>query len=145
MFKHVFNPSSGEFVTMFKGPSPGLVAFWEGEGKTVVDGTSAERPATHNYKGGVLTPKLLVELIPDKTTIEADGADEAAVGVDADGGFAEITLLAGGVEEVVALAEGYGALPPIVAESPCLIEVTVADDITFKADPVEIEAVQSGS
>ncbi len=143
--KHAYDPNSGAFNGICISPSPAQVAAWEAQGLTVVDGPPLDREL-YNYLGGALSTKVEVTLSPDQTNIEADGVDEALVTVSVAGEAppASIELLVAGTAETVTLTNGEGHLTPISAETPCTVEVTLSDTITYRGEPVEIEAKDNG-
>ena len=143
--KHAYDPTTGNFAGICTSPSPGQVAAWQALGLTVVEGPSVSI-AAHNYLGDELTAKVEVSLTPDQTSIDADGVDQAVVTISVAGETppASIDLLVAGSLETLNLTSGQGALDPITAETPCTVEVAISDTITYRGEPVEIEAIDHG-
>ena len=143
---HGYNPTTGEFTDQADYPSPIIAAQWEAAGRVLVEYSGLDiNRANYNYKGGVLTLKIEVSITVDKASIDADGVDQAVVTVSVAGEEppASIDLLVAGTLETVNLTGGQGALDPITAETPCTVQVELADTITYRGEPVEIEAVDN--
>lgn len=156
-YQHAYDPASGElkgicaaFPAGAEHSTPTQEEAWQAAGWTVAPGPSMDAagqpvgPQTHNYLGGALTAKRAVTLTPDKTQIIADGADQATVSMAVAGQDppASLGLLVGDLTESVELVDGQGQLDPISAQTPCLLEVGLADTITYRTQPVQIEAVE---
>jgi DNA/RNA endonuclease YhcR with UshA esterase domain len=143
--KHAYDAATGDLRGVCAGPSPSQVSAWEAQGLTVIDGPALDRNL-YNYLGGDLTAKIEVSLTPDVSSIDADGVDQAVVAVSVAGEEppASIELLVAGTAETVNLTNGQGTLDPISAETPCTVQVALADTITYRGEPVEIEAVEHG-
>lgn len=136
-----YNPATGEIVGLCV--TPPQVMAWQAQGLSTGDAASEVELDTHYVSEGQVRPKTVVSLTPDKGEIIVDGEDQAVVGVslDAPEPPASIELLVGGQSEVVALLGGVGALSPVVAATPCSIEVRLADEVAYVATPVIIQAV----
>ncbi|MEW5911286.1 MAG: hypothetical protein AB1814_01920 [Thermodesulfobacteriota bacterium] len=143
LFYHSYDPATGELLELSVSATPEWRALQEQAGRTVAESQTYATPETHNYLGGALTAKRAGALTPDKTQITSGGADQAVVAVAVAGEDppASLTLLVNGAAEAVALTHGAGSLAPIVAQTPCLVTVQVADSITYRAEPVAIQAV----
>ena len=130
---HAYDPASGEFIQAFDGGAEEQARL-QAAGLTVVEGGEGPGPKTHNYLGGVLTPKVIVSLIPDKAVIAADGLDQAlvAVAVAGESPPESIVIEVDGVAAEVALTDGLGQLPPITSPAAHVFTVRAADQITYQ-------------
>lgn len=72
-------------------------------------------------------------LSADKTTIDADGIDEAVVTIYTNLGVASIDLLVNGVPVTVAIVDGVGQLDPIVGNVAGTVLVESADKTVYSA------------
>ncbi|MCF8033949.1 MAG: hypothetical protein K9K66_14175 [Desulfarculaceae bacterium] len=137
-----YDPASGEIVGAVQ-DSPEWAGNKAAMGFTVLETPMMAEIAGSYVADGAVTPKTGVALAPDKSQILADGLDQAVVSVTVEGPQppASIELLVGGQSEVVALSSGGGSLSPVSALTPCRVVVQLADGITFRAEPVIIEAV----
>ena len=130
---HAYNPATGEFIQAFDGGAEEQARL-QAAGLTVVEGGKGPGPKTHNYLGGVLTPKIAVAFTPDKAVIAADGLDQALVAVAVAGGDPpeSIVIEVDGVAAEVALTNGQGQLPPITSPAAHVFTVRVADQIAYQ-------------
>lgn len=109
------------------------VMVWQTQGLNITDGAEDVGLTTHRVVEGQVVAKTVVELIPDKTVITADGLDQAVVAVTVAAAEppASIEVLVAGAVQVVELTAGVGQLPPITAPFTTTIEVRVADQLAY--------------
>lgn len=145
MQKHAYDPATGELVGTCMASSAAQLADWVAKGFTVTSGPAVKRE-DYNYLGGILTPKRAVQFSADKTTITADGVDQALVTVQVAGDSPpeSIEIWAqdpdGKAGETVSLTAGQGALSPITADQACEITLGVVDTIKYKTSGAVITA-----
>ncbi|MFH2125525.1 MAG: hypothetical protein ABIK12_03360 [Pseudomonadota bacterium] len=127
-----FDPLTGEIKGICL-TQPQVMA-WQQQGLDITDGADEVGLDTHRVVAGQVVAKTVVELIPDKAEITADGLDQAvvAVTVAAEEPPASIELLVAGAAQVVELTAGAGQLPPITTPFTTTIEVRVADQLAYQ-------------
>ncbi|MCF8034661.1 MAG: hypothetical protein K9K66_04480 [Desulfarculaceae bacterium] len=137
-----YDPATGEIVGAVK-DSPEWAANKAAKGFSVLRTERMADPVGDYVLNGEMKPKVLVTFTPDKALITADGAEQAVVSVSVAGESPpeSIAVLVGDIEQEVALSGGQGQTKPIAATTPCTIEIDVADPITYRAEPVEVEAI----
>ncbi len=69
----------------------------------------------------------------DKTTIEADGVDQAIITLTSNVGISPIDVDVNGVTVSVTLTDGVGTLPPITSLTPGVIVVKTTDETLYSA------------
>lgn len=142
-----YDPSTGKIHGSFRAEgNEHLRGEYLAVGQGVLGSEEAIDAGLYHAKGAVLTQKTEVELTVDKAEISADGVDQAVVTVSVTGEEppASIDLLVAGSLETLNMSGGQGALDPITAETPCTVQVALVDTITYRGQPVEIEAVEHG-